>query len=260
MTHLLRMPLATRESRPQLKRSLRHVTSDPTASKITPAAFATPDMLHLNIGGLRLETPEATKQALTLLENIRHDKSLWSSSVPFRVSVSGLLHNNSLHDCRRLYAPVIDHSSTRAVAAYRRAVKHRFLDAGLMALNGRERSSTAAPMYTAILQNKRVKSKAFNTSPKLNARLPEGVRRNLLKSYDLRESYNKFRNLTWAADFALERLSIVDVHPPNIIKDGRVTGRGHEEIASIPLPGIEHLEQEPELQGVTYVRPQWVFL
>ena len=115
-------------------------------------------------------------------------------------------------------------------------------------------------MHTAILQNKRVKSKAFNTSPKLNARLPEGVRRNLLKSYDLREFDNKFRNLTRAADFALERLSIFEVHPQNIIKDGRVIGRGHEEVASIPLPSIEHLEQEPELQGVTYVRPQWVFL
>ena len=162
MTHLLRIPFTTPESRPQLNRSLRHVMSDPTASHITPAAFATPDMLHLNIGGLRLETPGAMTQALTLLENIKHDKSLWSSSVPFRVSVSGRLHNNSLHDCRRLYAPVIDHSSTGAVTAYVTAVKHRFLDAGLIALDDRERSGPAALIHTAILQNKRLKSNTIN--------------------------------------------------------------------------------------------------
>lgn len=234
--------------------------SDSTASSINPAVFATPDMLYLNLGGLNLETPAAEARALTLLENIKRDNSLWSSSVPFRVSVAGLLLNKSLHDCRRLYAPVIDHPSTSAVTAYTRAVMDRFLDAELMVLEKRERSRPMTPMQATIIQNKRVKCKAVNQSPRLNARLPDNERRNSLMSYDLRDFYDKFQSLTRAANFALERLSIFVVHPCNIVKEGRVIGRGHEEVASIPLPGIEHLEQDPELQGVTYVPRQMMFL
>ena len=72
-------------------------------------------------------------------------------------------------------------------------------------------------------------------------------------TYDLGDFYDKFKDFSWTTEFALERLAIQSVHAYDMFKDSELISRGATELASIPLPGINHLEQEPELLGVTYV-------
>ena len=79
-------------------------------------------------------------------------------------------------------------------------------------------------------------------------------------SWDLRGLYNKFQNLTWASEYPLERLAITEIRPMHIIRGGVVIGRGYEELMSIPLPGTQELTEDPHLQGVTYERPETIFI
>lgn len=267
LTHALRIPLPTPTSRPQFERSLRRLMSDPVASDVHPAAFSPPDTQYLNIGCLALQTPEAKEEALGILrvlnlnQNFSRGKSGSDQSPkPMVVSVAGLVHHDVLHDCRRLYAPVHDHSGN--LSEFMLSLMRIFLSAGLMVPSDRERErGPQAQLHTRIIQNKLVRTKNINTSAHIRRKLAgTDITVTYLASWDLRNLYDKYRNFTWAADFALERLSIVDIHTNDIWKDGRVIGRGSEEFASVPMPGIMHIGEQSALQNVTYKRGQVVYV
>ena len=256
ITHALRIPLPTPTSRPQFERSLQRIKSDPVASDVHPAAFSTPDTQYLSLGSLVLQTPQAKEEALGILRDLHLDRNLSQgrsgsdhSPNPMVVSVAGLVHNDVLHDCRRLYAPVHDHSGK--LSDFMLSVKGRFLSAGLM-VNVKGEDTPRAILHTRIIQNKLVRTKIPNNSAHIRRKLA-GTEATVtrLASWDLRELYDKYRNFSWAADFALERLSILDVHAQDIWKDGRLIGRGSQEFASVPLPGITYLGEQSALQNVT---------
>lgn len=264
-THALRIPLPTPTSRPQLERSFQQIKSDPVASDVHPAAFSPPDIQYLDIGALVLQTPQAKEDALGILRDLQLDRNLYEgrsgshhSPKPMLVSVAGLVHNDVLHDCRRLYAPVHDHSGK--LSDFMLSVRERFLSAGLMRRPKNEGTSRAM-LHTRIIGNRLVRSKMPNMSAHIRRKVA-GTDATVLRlaSWDLRELYDKYRNFSWAADFALERLSIVDIHAQDIWKDGRVIGRGSQEFASVPLPGITYLGEQSALQNVTYSRPPLVFV
>ena len=253
MTHALRIPLPTPTSRPQLERSLRRMMSDPVASHVHPAAFSPPDSQYLNVGSLVLETPRAEEEAICMLRDLNFNQYLPGgrsesnqSLKPMVVSVAGLVHHDVLHDCRR--APVHDHSEK--LSQFMLSLMERFLSAGLMVRSQRE----GVPLlHTQIIQSKRVRTKIPNDSAHIRRKLA-GTDATVYKlaSWDLRDVYDKYRDFSRAADFDLERLSIVEIHAKDIWKDGRVIGRGSLEVASVPLPGIKHLEEQPALKNVTY--------
>ncbi|KAG6991349.1 hypothetical protein G7Y79_00053g088320 [Physcia stellaris] len=256
-THALRIPLPTPTSRPQFERSFQQIKSDPVASDVHPAAFSPPDIQYLDIGALVLQTPQAKEDALGILRDLQLDRNLYEgrsgshhSPKPMVVSVAGLVHNDVLHDCRRLYAPVHDHSGK--LSDFMLSVKEVFLSAGLMVRRKNE-DTPRAKLHTRIIGNKRVRTKVPNQSAHIRRKLA-GTEATVttLASWDLRELYDKYRNFSWAADFALERLSIVDIHAGDIWKDGRVIGRGSQEFASVPLPGITYIGEQSALQNVTY--------
>ena len=263
MTHALRIPLPTPTSRPQLERSLRRMMSDPVASHVHPAAFSPPDSQYLNVGSLVLETPRAEEEAICMLRDLNLNQYLPGgrsesnqSLKPMVVSVAGLVHHDVLHDCRRLYAPVHDHSGK--LSQFMLSLMERFLSAGLMVRSQRE----GVPLlHTQIIQSKRVRTKIPNESAHIRRKLA-GTDATVYKlaSWDLRDLYHKFQNFTWAADFALERLSIVEIHAKDIWKDGRLIGRGSKEVASVPLPGIKRLGEQSALQNVTYKRSPQIFV
>ena len=76
----------------------------------------------------------------------------------------------------------------------------------------------------------------------------------------MRSLYEDFQTFPWTSNFALERLSLSKLDLSDTVKDNRVIGRGFEEIASVPLPGFDYLEKQDELEGVTYVRPEIIFV
>ena len=160
--------------------------------------------------------------------------------------------------CRRLYAPIIDHSGK--LSAFARAIRERFLAADLLRSDDWEDPS-AVPLHTKIIHNRSLKTKEVNTKPSIVSKLSgTGQVVYMLASFDVRALYEKFQTISWASDFALERLVLGSMHPRIMVKDDRITGRGFQEVASVPLPGFEHLEKEIELQDVTYVEPKLTFL
>lgn len=110
------------------------------------------------------------------------------------------------------------------------------------------------PLSTKIIYNIRLRSKKeISTAPWVTSQLPPGYVIHKQATYDLRGFYNKFKDFTWTTEFALERPSIQSVQIHEMFKGSELIGHGAPELASIPLPGIKHLVQEPELLGVTYV-------
>ena len=256
-THALRIPLATLKSRPYLERSLRLLKSDPAASHIHPAAFTPPDMQYLHFGSLCLPTAAAEKRAIELLEGLKLDHILYEGTrdedqlaETLRVSVSGLLMHNYLQNCSYLHAPVIDH--TRRLSSFIQIVQGKFIAAKLMVQTRRERVPKPI-LQASVIGNKMVRSKTEICSPHIQRRLSgTSITLKGLPSWDLRYLYNKYRDHIWAENFPLQRLHIAEIKSLNIWKDGKIIGRGCPELASVPLPGIKHLEQDTALEDVTY--------
>ena len=264
-THALRIPLATLKSRPYLERSLRLFKSDPAASHIHPAAFAPPDMQYLNLGSLCLSTAGAEKRAIELLEGLKLDHTLYESTgdkdhlaETLRVSIAGLLTPNYLKNSNHLHAPVIDH--TGRLSSFIQIIQGKFISAKLMVKTLRE--GVPKPiLQTSVIGNKMVRSTAENRAPHIQRRLSgTGVTVKQLASWDLRNLYNKYRDHTWAENFPLQRLTIAEVKSRDIWKYGEIIGRGCPELASVPLPGIKHLEQDAALEDVTYEGYERIFV
>ena len=271
-THALRIPVATPTSRPQLEGALRRVMSDPTASSIHPAAFARPDSLYLEIGTLSPQTPESMKKAVQLLKSLELDKILGEcvqrqrpaggetsnlplspavACKPLLTSVSGIEHNKTLSDCRRLYLPLSDHLGFLLQLIL--AVREKFLSARLLKLDNLQgRDLAYIPLHSKLIHHRSLRSRELKQNPRLLAR-SEGRPVYRQASFDVRGLYDKFKAHDFTATFALERLCVTGIHTMNIVKEGSVIGRGSEEVASVPLPGIDHLEEQPELKNVTYV-------
>lgn len=174
------------------------------------------------------------------------------------VSVSGIIDNHVLHDCRRLHALIIDH--TGILGAFAETIREKFVSADLIRIPYWVHSSRL-PLHTNILDSKRLQTKVVNQKPSIVSKLSNsGQFVYRLASFDLRPLYPKFQTISWTSDFPLARLSLTEMTPFDMIKDGRKIGRGYREVASVPLPGIEQLEEEPELRDVTYVKPKVIHI
>lgn len=272
LTHALRVPLPTPTSRPQLEGALRRVMSDPIASHIHPAAFTRPDSLYLEIGSLSLQTPERVEKAVRLLKSLDLDGMLldcmqsqrpaggdssdlpMSSAVtckPLFVSVSGISHNRVLHACNRLYVPVTDHLGI--LQPFFLALREKFLSARFLKINVQQgRHPTHMPLHSKLIYNRSLRTRELNRKPSI-VKKSEGRAVYRSATFDVRGLYDKFKTLDFTSTFALERLCITGIHTMDIVKDGRVIGRGCEEVASVSLPGIDRLEEQIELKDVTYI-------
>lgn len=107
ITHFLRIPYATRQSRPQLLESLNRIAQDPIATALPKETWCHPERLHFAIGLLRLKSPERVREACQLLQDI---------SVKYRAALglgpilkqryrwmSDLFHNSKVAKAERFY-------------------------------------------------------------------------------------------------------------------------------------------------------------
>lgn len=69
-THFLRIPFATKRSRPQLFQSLKRVAHDPTALTLPQECWKHPEQLNFVIGILRLDSARRVQEACQLLRDI----------------------------------------------------------------------------------------------------------------------------------------------------------------------------------------------
>lgn len=273
-THALRIPIATQTSRPQFTKSLQYAMSDQTAAHIHPAIFEQSGVYCITLGYLTLATPDVVESALQFLKDLMLDRILSEiiqnrhtevdspgKLKPLRVSVSGLEgYNQSLTGglCR-LYAPVVDH--TGLLSAFVRAVRAEFISAGFAKLRLIDRSrQVPIPLHVKLIGNVKLNVKEVNRKPSIQSRLPKDFVLFKTARFDMREFCNRFQNMTWASDFALERLCIGGLKRFEIIKDGRSIDHGFEEIASVPLPGINQLDEDPFLKDVEYAKLKPIIL
>lgn len=168
-----------------------------------------------------------------------------------------MIDNDTLHSSSRLYAPIVDLSGELRDFALTTIAK--FQSAGLLKLDHNQ-ATCRFPMHTKIINNRAIRTKKLKVRSGIQERLPRGIIAHRLAVFDVRALCAKFHDFAWASDFPLERLCISAMAYDNIVKDGKIIGRGSQEIASIPLPGIEHLEREPELQNVTYEIPRTIYV
>lgn len=173
------------------------------------------------------------------------------------VSLVGMAHSDHLHNCQRLYIPVIDHGGR--LRAFVQEIRSRFISAGLMVLTHGDRLK-CVNMHFMILGNKSFKSTTVKTKPSVRQKLRENQVQNRLAGFDVRSLYEDYQTFPWTSSFALERLSLSTLDLADMVKDNHIIGRGFEEIASVPLPGIDYLEKQEEPEGVTYVRPEIIFV
>ena len=252
--------------------------SDPTAAKIHPAAFNSSGVYCITLGYLVLESPDRVERALQFLKDLMLDRTLseviQSKSTtlhstamldpgprvlnPLRVSVSGLeSYSQPLSKTCSLYASVDDH--TDLLSAFVDAIRDEFVSAGFVKLRSRD-LRRPVPLHVQILGNNRLLVKEANDKPSILRRLPKGYVHFKKARFDVGDFYTKFQNMTWASDFTLGRLCIGGMKRFDIIKDGRSIDQGYEEIASVPLPGINQSEEDPFLKHTEYVNIKPIIL
>ena len=266
LTHILRIPLATSKSRPQLEASLRRAMTDPTSENIHGLAFARPDMLYLNLGSLSLTTPELCDNAIDLLRGLNLQNilqglmrqlpslnNMLSMPEPFKTSLIGLKDPSPHPLVDRLYALVIDPHDIKA--HFCDAIRENFLATRLRKLNDQQSSKDyKSAMHTKIVNNARLFSTTKIIQPSIMTHYRqrgEVIAYARLKC-DVQEFYFKYKDFTWAHDFQLERLAISEIRQQYFVRDGRVVGRGYRDVASVPLPGAPDVDLEANMEGITY--------
>ena len=187
-----------------------------------------------------------------MLKNQTSETNVSPRRHDLRVDVHGLAvygRYPTLTDRKNLWAPVVDR--TGALPLFCHALKLHFARAGLVRFNVNEtrRLEEINETYTPVFSTGYLASDKDNTNPRLLAR---GIKCKMSRKFDATEICSKYKEITWAKDIQLEKLSICRMGILNIYKGGKCVGQGYEEIASVPLPGAPRVSTGPELKGETY--------
>ena len=70
ITHLMRIPYATRYSRTQLHQAIERIAHDPIATELSKQCWKHPEQLHFLITRLRLDSAKSVKKACQLLRDV----------------------------------------------------------------------------------------------------------------------------------------------------------------------------------------------
>ena len=118
ITHVLRIPIATPSSRPQLQRSLNSLRDDNLTRAIPYVAWSTVDSLVLHIGSLSLPNQAYIATARNILKKFDLNSSLGTAS-PLCVTVRSLISGmpgEQREYTQRLYSNVVFGDDTKLTA------------------------------------------------------------------------------------------------------------------------------------------------
>ena len=274
ITHFLCIPLATSTSRPMISDAYRKIIHDPASSNIPKLYFKYPEQLHVNLGNLRLDTPQRLDRALTLLRSldipsILHDtfyssasytrsttKTISSLNSILDVSLEGIYcdprHQGNSKELFALYANVFGRSGLlpRVCVAIYKALS----DADLVSQDpgpGLLSRNLLPSIFIGVVESKRVSTKVDRDNPYL---LQMGIRKKRTAWFDATDLLNEYHDMTWAKQFRLEKLSIRKLGLQDIVRDGNLISRGYIETGSVSLPGAPTGQPEPWIEGGRYVK------
>ncbi|KAI4275103.1 MAG: hypothetical protein L6R38_005957 [Xanthoria sp. 2 TBL-2021] len=270
ITHFLRIPLATRQSRPQLRETLNQVAQDPIAAALPRDCWKHPEQLHHQMGLLRLDSPKRVREACELLngisvgyrdvldsEPIRKQlkysieiiwltcsaasrsltrlatvQDLWQSSAP-TVALNGLhdrAHLPSYPKEARTLACNVKESCP-FLFNFTWRIRDVFVAKGFIPAI-KDGFRPEAPRVS-IMATKFVKSDVRSEKPTLRS-----LRRNRTPVFDASDLHAKYKNNPWTTEFPLERMCISELGLRAVWKGGKVIRTAFRDIANVPLPGV----------------------
>ena len=263
LTHFLNIPLATSTSRCQLETSLRRAKTDPSSVYIHDQAFMEPDALHSRIAALSLPTPELCKQAVDFLKNldirstiqeirrstvVKDGKAFDTEGInvkTLKTSLVGLKATPNLAETDSLFALLKDPDGI--IGKLLMTLRQRFADRGfvLPAQENEEEQIRHRHMEVCIMSNRGLYTKDLS-------RRGRGYPNEGLLRFNVEDFFQTFKEHVWAGDFQLEKLKISRTGMCDILRSGRVVGRGWRDLVSVTLPEAPCNTSNGYLKGISY--------
>ena len=259
-THLLRIPLATKISRPILSKSLAAVMAERAAAQIPFDAWRSVDQLSIPLGTMKLRSTEDIFDAKSLLaqmdisglvkilrrelrakresaiaSNQASDRisgeamptpSLEEQSISLQVSLRGL-KPSSRHEHMLAVTGLVGQieGNEKALAHLRRQLSLLFAKYKSKQAMTRSKSEnlTVGIMSSYQLQTKTHVSKELDRS---------------LRLFDVRQLCDENQDIVWAKNVCLEKICLSEIALKDFYENGQVIARAaYRDLASIALPG-----------------------
>ena len=259
-THLLRIPLATKISRPLLSKSLAAVMADPAALHIPFDAWRSVDQLSISMGALKLRSAKDISKAQTLLKQIdfselvkilkqelraQRQSAIESKLASDRISSEAMPtpgseeQNISLQVSLRGLKPPLHHEDMLAITSLVGQIEGN--EKALAHL--RHQLSLLFAKYQSKATVARSKSKNLTVSIMSSYILQQKARASevadqTLKHFDVGKLCDGNQDIVWAEDVCLEKICLSTIALKDFYEKGQmITRAAHHDLASVNLPG-----------------------
>ncbi|KAL8644726.1 MAG: hypothetical protein Q9226_007619 [Calogaya cf. arnoldii] len=250
ITHFLRIPYATRQSRPQLFESLTRIAQDPLAVQLPTEAWHHPEQLQLEVGLLRLDSPKREAEACQLLQEIGDQyRPLGLVPIPRLANSNNVTEESSqhlppvvaLHGLVEKPRPLYPKKALNLVCNvnepqpflidFASRISDIFIARDFMPAIKHRPDSLRMP----LMRTNRLKSdvRKFSIKPS-----PKRFGFYEIPSFDASDLHTEYKDYPWTTEFPLEMMCISEFHLRNVWKNGEFVRTAWKDIASVPLPGV----------------------
>lgn len=254
ITHVLRVPLATSQSRLRLQSIIRSLRDDPLTGALPSVAWESVDSLAIHMGKLSLRDSRQIALACELLQGFDVTSCLGeNSAVPLSVDLRGL-HSSVPGEQRqfthRLYTSLSNPATTSSLLRLQTSLRTLFRKQKLLVTNRHDPNYRTIQPHVKLMTTMHLRSNQLNTKPTL-------IHYNChhMPRYDAKDLYEKYKDFLWTENIRLERICLTKLHSSDYVKRGKVVGTGHRSLSSILLPGASKEVIPWEDPEVHHVRP-----
>lgn len=253
ITHVLRMPLATFQSRSRLQSVTQRLRDDPLTGALPSVAWVSVDTLAIHMGQLSLRNPQQIALACELLQGFDATSRLGgNTAVPLSVDLRGL-HSSVPGEQRPfthwLYTSLRIPATISSLLRLTESLRALFQKQKLLVTNPLDPDNHTAIPHVKLMTTIHLSSNEVNTKPTLKEykllRIP---------LFDAKDLYEKYQDFVWAENIPLERICLTELYLSDFMKKGEVVGTGYRSLSSIPLPGASDEVIPWEDPEVHYVR------
>lgn len=239
ITHVLRIPLATLQSRSRLQSVTQRMRDDPLTGALPSVAWASVDSLAIHMGKLSLRNPQQIALACELMQDFDVTSCLReNTAAPLSVDLRGL-HSPVPGEQQpfpyRLYTSLINPATISSLLRLKASLRALFLKQKLLVTNPRDPDNHTIIPHVKLMSTVHLRSNELNTQPNLKEykllRLPR---------FDAKDLYETYKDFVWAENIPLERICLMEIRLSDFVKKDEVVGTGYRSLSSIPLPGASN--------------------
>ena len=243
ITHALRIPVATFQSRFRLQSVIQRLRDDPSTGALPSIAWTSVDSLAI---------PRQIAMACELLRGFDVTSYLEEdTTVLLSVDLRGL-HSSIPGERRaftnRLYTSLINPATVKSLQRLYQSLRALFEQSKFLVTNNCDSNGPMTPAHVKLMNTMRLRSDQMTTKPKL-----EQYNLNRAPLYDARDLYETYGDSLWVENIPLERICLTDLRLMDFVKRGEVVGTGYRSLLSIPLPGASNeviAWEDPEVRYV----------